>query len=63
MCGKRSKCSFSRLEVILIICLVVMIVVTVVLLVLHFVTKESNGKLNYYFTPAIAPCPSVCPEQ
>ncbi|KAM6105784.1 LOW QUALITY PROTEIN: neutral ceramidase [Pterocles gutturalis] len=42
MCRKRSKCSFSHLEVILIICLVLMIAVTVVLLVLHFLTKHSN---------------------
>lgn len=62
MCGKRSKCSFSRLEVILIVCLVLMIAVTVVLLVLHFLTKESNGKLSY-FSPAIAPCLGVCPVQ
>ncbi|XP_069719947.1 neutral ceramidase isoform X1 [Phaenicophaeus curvirostris] len=42
MCGKRSKCSFSRLEVTLIVCLVLMIAVTVVLLVLHFLVKETN---------------------
>lgn len=62
MYGKKSKCSFSRLEVILIICLALMIAVTVVLLVLHFVSKESNGKLSC-FDPAIAPCSSVCPVQ
>ncbi|KAK4820826.1 hypothetical protein QYF61_007220 [Mycteria americana] len=55
MCGKRSKCSFSRLEVILIVCLLLMITVTVVLLVLHFLAKESNGKLSYS-SPTIAPC-------
>ncbi|PKU38839.1 neutral ceramidase [Limosa lapponica baueri] len=55
MCGKRSKCSFSRLEVILIICLVLMIAVTAVLLILHFLTKDSNGKLRY-FSSAITPC-------
>ncbi|XP_075360271.1 putative neutral ceramidase C [Mycteria americana] len=58
MCGKRSKCSFSRLEVILIVCLLLMITVTVVLLVLHFLAKESNGKLSYS-SPTIAPCLSV----
>lgn len=62
MGGKRSKCSFSRLEVILIVCLVLMVSVTVVLLVLHFVYKENNGKFRY-FSPAIAPCSSVCPVQ
>ncbi|XP_064001716.1 putative neutral ceramidase C [Pogoniulus pusillus] len=46
MCRKRSKCSFSRLEVILISCLTLMIVVTVVLLVLHFLNQERHGKLN-----------------
>ncbi|XP_028942303.1 neutral ceramidase, partial [Antrostomus carolinensis] len=60
MCGKRSKCSFSRLEVILIVCLTFLLVVTVVLLVLHFLSKNSNGKLSY-FSPTITPCWIVCP--
>lgn len=47
MPGKRSKCSFSRLEVILIACLVLMISLTVALLVLHFLTKNTNGKWGY----------------
>ncbi|XP_071419201.1 putative neutral ceramidase C [Pithys albifrons albifrons] len=42
MSGKRSKCSFSRMEVILILCLTVMIVLTVALLTFHFLTKHSN---------------------
>ncbi|XP_061857514.1 putative neutral ceramidase C isoform X2 [Colius striatus] len=44
MCGKLSKC--SRLEVILIVCLALMTAVTMVLLILHFVFRESKGKLN-----------------
>ncbi|KAM7048130.1 putative neutral ceramidase C [Acridotheres tristis] len=47
MRGKRSRCSFSRLEVILIVCLVLMIALTVVLLVLHFLNKNINGKWSY----------------
>ncbi|XP_054238265.1 putative neutral ceramidase C [Indicator indicator] len=46
MCRKRSKCSFSRLEVILVSCLTLMMVVTVVLLVLHFLNQERQGKWN-----------------
>ncbi|XP_041877827.1 putative neutral ceramidase C [Corvus kubaryi] len=46
MCGKRSRCSFSRLEVILIVCLVLMIALTVVLLVLHFLTKDTDDSNN-----------------
>lgn len=44
MHGKRSRCSFSRLEVILIVCLALMIALTVVLLVLHFLDTKSDGK-------------------
>lgn len=62
MCRKRSKCSFSHLEVILIVCLTLMIMVTVVLLILHFLAKDSNGKLSY-FSPPVALCSSVCPVQ
>ncbi|XP_030097089.2 putative neutral ceramidase C isoform X1 [Serinus canaria] len=47
MPGKRSRCSFSRLEVILIVCLVLMISLTVALLVLHFLTKNTHGKWSY----------------
>ncbi|XP_068544646.1 putative neutral ceramidase C isoform X3 [Anas acuta] len=43
MCGKRHKCSFSRLEVVLIVLLAVMIAVTVALLVLHFLTQENSS--------------------
>ncbi|KAF2988386.1 hypothetical protein EK904_010325 [Melospiza melodia maxima] len=43
MAGKRSRCSFSKLELILIVCLVLMISLTVVLLVLHFLTRNTNG--------------------
>ncbi|NWI81582.1 ASAH2 ceramidase, partial [Dryoscopus gambensis] len=41
---KRSRCSFSRLEVILIVCLVLMTALTVALLVLHFLPKDTDGK-------------------
>lgn len=57
MCGKRHKCSFSRLEVVLIVFLVLMIAVTVALLVLHFLTQEnssSNGKLSYFGTAQLS---------
>ncbi|TRZ18186.1 hypothetical protein HGM15179_008939 [Zosterops borbonicus] len=47
MHGKRSRCSFSRLEVILIVCLALMIALTVVLLVLHFLATKSDGKWSY----------------
>ncbi|NXF90914.1 ASAH2 ceramidase, partial [Eubucco bourcierii] len=53
MCRKRSKCSFSSLELILISCLTLMIVVTVVLLVLHFLNQGGHGKLSC-FGPAMA---------
>ncbi|KAI1231573.1 hypothetical protein IHE44_0007644 [Lamprotornis superbus] len=43
MRGKRSRCSFSRLEVILIVCLGLMIALTVVLLVLHFLNKNNSN--------------------
>ncbi|XP_009933900.1 putative neutral ceramidase C isoform X2 [Opisthocomus hoazin] len=60
MCGKRSKCSFSRLEVILIVCLALMIALTVVLLILHFLTKESNDSskvvANYLLGVGRADC-------
>nr|XP_009482252.1 PREDICTED: neutral ceramidase [Pelecanus crispus] len=60
MCGKRSKCSFSRLEVILIVCLVLMIMVTVVLLILHFLTLESKDSnkviANYLLGVGRADC-------
>ncbi|XP_030919361.1 neutral ceramidase [Geospiza fortis] len=46
MAGKRSKCSFSRLELILIACLVLMISLTVALLVLHFLTRNANDCTN-----------------
>ncbi|XP_014114959.1 PREDICTED: neutral ceramidase [Pseudopodoces humilis] len=46
MHGKRSRCSFSQLEVILITCLVLMIALTVVLLVLHFLTENNNDSNN-----------------
>ncbi|XP_010006074.1 PREDICTED: neutral ceramidase [Chaetura pelagica] len=46
MCGKRSQCSFSRLEIILIVFLVLMMAVTVVLLTLHFLSKESDDATN-----------------
>ncbi|NXI72574.1 ASAH2 ceramidase, partial [Anseranas semipalmata] len=58
MCGKRPNCSFSRLEVVLIVFLVLMTAVTVVLLVLHFLPQESsssNGKLSYS-SPAHSSC-------
>ncbi|XP_039559634.1 neutral ceramidase isoform X2 [Passer montanus] len=42
MPGKRSRCSYTRLEVILIVCLVLMISLTVVLLVLHFLAKNTD---------------------
>lgn len=61
MCGKRHKCSFSRLEVVLIVFLVLMIAVTVALLVLHFLTQEnssSNGKLSYFGTAHHSSLPS-----
>ncbi|NXO80967.1 ASAH2 ceramidase, partial [Sitta europaea] len=38
---------FSRLEVILVVCLVLMIALTVALLVLHFLTKNANGKWSH----------------
>uniref|UniRef100_A0A8C3C8E7 Neutral ceramidase n=2 Tax=Cairina moschata TaxID=8855 RepID=A0A8C3C8E7_CAIMO len=47
MCGKRHKCSFSRLEVVLIVFLVLMIAVTVALLVLHFLTQENSSSNDY----------------
>ncbi|XP_005154078.2 putative neutral ceramidase C [Melopsittacus undulatus] len=60
MCWKRTRCCFSRLEVILIICLVLMIVVTVVLLILHFLAKESNDsskvRANYLLGVGRADC-------
>ncbi|KAM9232993.1 putative neutral ceramidase C [Leptosomus discolor] len=58
MCGKRSKCSFSRLEVILIICLALMIAVTVVLLVLHLLIKENPSEVtaNYLLGVGRADC-------
>lgn len=46
MRGRRSRCSFSRLEVFLMVCLVLMIALTVVLLVLHFLNKNTNGKCS-----------------
>ncbi|XP_064572718.1 putative neutral ceramidase C isoform X2 [Zonotrichia leucophrys gambelii] len=46
MAGKRSRCSFSRLELILIVCLVLMISLTVVLLVLHFLTRNTNDCID-----------------
>ncbi|XP_066047815.1 putative neutral ceramidase C isoform X2 [Chamaea fasciata] len=46
MCGKRSRCSFSRLEVILIVCLALMIALTVVLLVLHLLATNTDGNNN-----------------
>ncbi|XP_054030750.1 neutral ceramidase isoform X2 [Dryobates pubescens] len=46
MCRRRPKCSFSRLELILIGCLTLMLVVTVGLLVLHFLNQERQGKWN-----------------
>ncbi|XP_041332273.1 neutral ceramidase-like [Pyrgilauda ruficollis] len=46
MPGKRSRCSFSRLEVILIVCLVLMVSLTVALLVLHFLTKNTDDCTN-----------------
>lgn len=61
MCGKRHKCSFSRLEVVLIVLLALMIAVTVALLVLHFLTQEnssSNGKLSYFGTAHHSSLPS-----
>ncbi|KAK2530791.1 hypothetical protein Q9233_006010 [Columba guinea] len=60
MCGKRSKCYFSRLEVILIICLVLMIAVTVVLLVLHFLITGHSSKSSSSST-TVSPSSSVCP--
>ncbi|PKK21990.1 putative neutral ceramidase C [Columba livia] len=57
MCGKRSKCYFSRLEVILIICLVLMIAVTVVLLVLHFLITGHSSKSSSSST-TVAPSSS-----
>ncbi|XP_008941068.1 PREDICTED: neutral ceramidase, partial [Merops nubicus] len=60
MCRKSSKCSFSRLEVILIICLTLMIAVTVVLLVLHFLNKDINdsneARTNYLLGVGRADC-------
>ncbi|XP_051472982.1 putative neutral ceramidase C isoform X2 [Apus apus] len=60
MCGKRSKCSFSRLEVILIVFLVLMMAVTVVLLTLHFLSEEShdatNERANYLLGVGRADC-------
>ncbi|XP_030341609.1 putative neutral ceramidase C [Strigops habroptila] len=60
MCRERSKCCFSRLEVILIVCLVLMTVVTMVLLVLHFLAKEKNDsskvKANYLLGVGRADC-------
>ncbi|XP_035186622.1 putative neutral ceramidase C [Oxyura jamaicensis] len=47
MCGKRQKCSFSRLEVVLIVLLSLMIAVTVALLVLHFLTQENSSSNDY----------------
>eukprot|EP00075_Anas_platyrhynchos_P004629 XP_012952758.2 putative neutral ceramidase C [Anas platyrhynchos] len=47
MCGKRHKCSFSRLEVVLIVLLALMIAVTVALLVLHFLTQENSSSNDY----------------
>uniref|UniRef100_A0A8D2MBA7 Neutral ceramidase n=1 Tax=Zonotrichia albicollis TaxID=44394 RepID=A0A8D2MBA7_ZONAL len=58
MAGKRSRCSFSRLELILIVCLVLMISLTVALLVLHFLTRNTNGKCSYP-----SPVPQGCPGQ
>ncbi|XP_027548664.1 putative neutral ceramidase C [Neopelma chrysocephalum] len=55
MSGKRSRCSFSRLEVILIVCLALMITLTVVLLTLHFLNKQSDGKLSC-FSPTLTRC-------
>ncbi|XP_057885406.1 putative neutral ceramidase C [Melospiza georgiana] len=46
MAGKRSRCSFSKLELILIVCLVLMISLTVVLLVLHFLTRNTNDCID-----------------
>ncbi|XP_059333298.1 putative neutral ceramidase C [Ammospiza nelsoni] len=46
MAGKRSRCSFSRLELILIVCLVLMISLTVVLLVLHFLSRNTNDCID-----------------
>ncbi|OPJ79500.1 hypothetical protein AV530_001626 [Patagioenas fasciata monilis] len=57
MCGKRSKCYYSRLEVILIICLVLMITVTVVLLVLHFLITSHRNKSSSSST-TVAPSSS-----
>ncbi|XP_009069646.1 PREDICTED: neutral ceramidase [Acanthisitta chloris] len=60
MRGKKSKCSFSRLEVVLIVCLVLMITLTVVLLVLHFLTKDEPPKesetANYLLGVGRADC-------
>lgn len=55
MRGKRSRCSFSRLEVILVVCLVLMIALTVVLLVLHFLAKDTDGKWGHPSLPSPAP--------
>ncbi|KAL9847251.1 putative neutral ceramidase C [Geothlypis trichas] len=46
MAEKRSRCSFSKLELILIACLVLMISLTVALLVLHFLTKNTNDCID-----------------
>ncbi|XP_062436230.1 putative neutral ceramidase C isoform X2 [Rhea pennata] len=59
MCG-RSKCSLSRLEVVLIIFLTLMIAVTVVLLILHFLPREeastTDGSGNYLIGVGRADC-------
>ncbi|XP_050567819.1 putative neutral ceramidase C [Cygnus atratus] len=52
MCGKRHKCSFSRLEVVLIVFLVLMTAVTVVLLILHFLTQENSSSNGYDDPPS-----------
>ncbi|NXL89184.1 ASAH2 ceramidase, partial [Alectura lathami] len=55
MCGRRTKCHFSPLELVLIALLVLMTAVTVALLILYFVAREcrpSNGKA-YLFSSVL----------